>query len=66
MTLPVARDLAKQGIRVVTIAPGNLMHAMHQLIICKKIFAVLPFPTAAWYNIVIVDSRTIILRDLAF
>lgn len=24
MTLPIARDLAKQGIRVVTIAPGKL------------------------------------------
>lgn len=24
MTLPIARDLAKQGIRVVTIAPGEL------------------------------------------
>ena len=28
MTLPVSRDLAKNGIRVVTIAPGNLYVAL--------------------------------------
>lgn len=29
MTLPIARDLAKQGIRVVTIAPGLYYFVTH-------------------------------------
>lgn len=28
MTLPIARDLSTQGIRVVTIAPGNIAHIL--------------------------------------
>ena len=30
MTLPISRDLAKNGIRVVTIAPGNLYVALRE------------------------------------
>ena len=39
MTLPIARDLAKTGIRVNTIAPGRLnmrecLCKMHKLLVC--------------------------------
>ncbi|CAK1588187.1 unnamed protein product [Parnassius mnemosyne] len=47
MTLPIARDLAKQGIRVVTIAPGLFRTPMMQKLpepAIKELEASVPFP----------------------
>ncbi|CAG4985004.1 unnamed protein product [Parnassius apollo] len=48
MTLPIARDLAKQGIRVVTIAPGLFRTPMMQQLpepAIKELEASVPFPS---------------------
>ncbi|XP_026759592.1 3-hydroxyacyl-CoA dehydrogenase type-2 [Galleria mellonella] len=48
MTLPIARDLAKQGIRVVTIAPGLFRTPMMQSLpepAIKQLEASVPFPS---------------------
>ncbi|XP_072931032.1 3-hydroxyacyl-CoA dehydrogenase type-2 [Epargyreus clarus] len=47
MTLPIARDLAKQGIRVVTIAPGLFRTPMMEMLpepAIKELEASVPFP----------------------
>ncbi|PZC80406.1 hypothetical protein B5X24_HaOG214708 [Helicoverpa armigera] len=47
MTLPIARDLAKQGIRVVTIAPGLFRTPMMEMLpepAIKSLEATVPFP----------------------
>ncbi|XP_045510187.1 3-hydroxyacyl-CoA dehydrogenase type-2-like [Colias croceus] len=47
MTLPIARDLSKQGIRVVTIAPGLFRTPMMELLpepAIKQLEASVPFP----------------------
>ncbi|RVE40741.1 hypothetical protein evm_014609 [Chilo suppressalis] len=47
MTLPIARDLAKQGIRVVTIAPGLFRTPMMDVLpepAIKQLEASVPFP----------------------
>lgn len=48
MTLPIARDLAKQGIRVVTIAPGLFRTPMMEMLpepAIKSLEASVPFPS---------------------
>ncbi|CAG4942012.1 unnamed protein product [Colias eurytheme] len=48
MTLPIARDLSKQGIRVVTIAPGLFRTPMMDLLpepAIKQLEASVPFPS---------------------
>ncbi|KAG6449138.1 3-hydroxyacyl-CoA dehydrogenase type-2 [Manduca sexta] len=52
MTLPVARDLAKQGIRVVTIAPGLFRTPMMEQLpepAIKSLEATVPFPSRLGY-----------------
>ena len=37
MTLPIARDLAQNGIRVNTIAPGRLQFQLELYFLCRKV-----------------------------
>ncbi|XP_050360921.1 3-hydroxyacyl-CoA dehydrogenase type-2 [Nymphalis io] len=52
MTLPIARDLSKQGIRVVTIAPGLFRTPMLELLpenAIRNLEASVPFPSRLGY-----------------